>query len=169
MDNPSEYIPNYDSVDATPDLLQTDPAPYDEHVTQRASQSLAEVDQGDQLTAEYCQKYPELVPFKDAIINEAMAALFESHLAEGEQIDDRQAIEQGITRFLQKLGHYHQTQTQKQTQHHLQQKMLRLDTGHAVPTSQPHSVSQALRVIGDNDRAFSQYRQHYLTQKGIKS
>ena len=152
-------------IQISPDTMPSD-IPAD--VSQRANQTFAELEHSDALTAEYCQKYPELVPFKDAIINEAMAALLESHLGEGDQIDDRQAIDQGITRFLQKLGQYHQKQTQKQTQQQLHQKMLRLDTGHSVPTSQHQGVSQALKVIGDNDRAFSQYRQHYLSQKGVK-
>jgi hypothetical protein len=134
---------------------------------QRIDNSLEDMEQSHQLALEYCQKHPDLVPFKDAIINEAMAALWESHLNDNEPIDDRKAIEQGIQRFQQKLGEYHHQQTQKTNQQTLQQQLLKLNTGISAPHAQPHSISQTLKAIGDNDKAFSQYRQHYLNQKGI--
>jgi hypothetical protein len=68
-------------------------------LVQRTGETLDDFQESVNLASEYCQKYPELVPFQEAIINEAMQALIESHINDDQQINDRQAIEKGIKRF----------------------------------------------------------------------
>jgi predicted DNA-binding protein YlxM (UPF0122 family) len=136
-------------------------------ISNRANDSLNDFQESVNLASEYCQKYPELVPFQEAIINEAMLALIESHVGPDEQIDDRQALELGIKRFQEKLAGYLQKQHTQSQQQLYRNKLLKLDTGLSSPSTHIKSVTQTLKDIGDNDNSFAQFRQHFLQAKGI--
>jgi hypothetical protein len=150
--NDTSTQPNYDN-----DLM-----------TERIQSSMDEYEDSHNLTDEYCKKHPDLAPFKDAIIHEAMLALLETHKNDDE-IDDRKAVELGIERFQQKLKAFLSASQRKESERAYQQNLLKINPAYSKPSNKNQSVSQILKEIGDNDALFLQYKANFLKNKGIGS
>jgi hypothetical protein len=143
----------------------------EETVEKRVENTLDTFEDTVDLMEEYCKKHPQLVPFKESIINEAMQILLENHVSEDEAIDDRMALDAGLQRFQDKLNAYMatqmETQQDQQASKNMHKMMLQLDKGASVPLTRKTHLKELLQKIGDNDTEFAALRKSYLESKGL--
>jgi hypothetical protein len=118
------------------------------------------------LEREYAEKYPELLPFRDEVLQ---YAIYESDHAErlGKPVDSRAALDAGIQNFRIKLNQYMQVLQRREQQARLRQQTLQFDSGYSE-TARPFSLSEQLRTLKeDDDATFIKIRSAYLKSKGI--
>jgi hypothetical protein len=115
-----------------------------------------------QLETQYSQAFPELVPFKDEVIQHA-ASIYQTETAKGNYPTDNWCIEQAANKFRDKLKTYQGGQQQSQSDQFLRANALQLNTGSAP---QATGLASALDQVGNDPRKFAALRAAVLKRGG---